>query len=215
MKTGFSPPQLYSAFAAAAIPAPRKHLRQPLLLLVLLTGAAMAQERQQPDSAIFIPRGTAMIDELDFKNTDIKDIARILATRYQLNILVDHEVQKRLTVHLANVALADALKFMVADNDLVLHQQGNILKISNPPPPPPPPRRWQMIIEDGLLTLDVRNENLQEVLYQLARESGHTILVDPTLRGSLTGMVQALPFADGLGKLLRSNGFRLRRDGSS
>ena len=157
-----------------------------------------------------------LITELDFKNIDLKDIIRIIATKYQVNVLVENEVNKKVTLHLVNVSVSDALQFIVQDNNLVLKQYGSIYKIMNPPepePPPPAPKQWEISYEDGMLSADLKNEELREALYQISKVTGKNILMDRNVNGQISGYVQNLPVEDALFHLLKDNGYLLKKEG--
>lgn len=154
-----------------------------------------------------------VIASLNFKNTDIKDIARLLAQRYRINLLIDDAVDRRLTLNLVNVTVADALQFMVEDNGLRFERFGDIYKILPPEEPAPPPPNWQIRYEDGLLSVDFHDEDIQEALYEVARRSGATILCERDVNGLIRGMITRQPLEEGLGQLLKMNGFELRKTG--
>ena len=156
-----------------------------------------------------------MIEVLSFKNTDIKDVLRGLATKYRVNILVADDVNKRLTLHLVDVTVRDALQFIVADNQLHLEQFGSIYKISNRPEPAPAPKVWEVSFADDLLSVDFRQDDIHEAIYQIARVSGQTILLDRDINGSLSGMINTAPFEEGLHNLLKANGYHLRKQQSA
>ena len=79
-----------------------------------------------------LPPGCLLtIQYLDFKNTDVKDILRGLAEKYKLNVFVDDDVNLRITIHLTQISVYEAIKFIVDENGLCLKQQGNIFKISS------------------------------------------------------------------------------------
>lgn len=154
-----------------------------------------------------------VVESLNFKNTDIKDIARLLAQRYRINLFVDDAVNRRLTLNLVNVTVADALQFMVEDNGLRFRRFGDIYKILPPEEPAPPPPNWRISYEDGLLSVDFRDAEVQEALYEIARRCGETILCERDVSGMLRGMITRLPLEEGLGQLLQMNGFELRKTG--
>ena len=93
-----------------------------------------------------------LIPELDFKNTDIKDVVRSIATAYQLNIMVDQNINQRITIHLVDVSVIEVLNYIVRENNLVLKNIGNIYRISHPPTPPVPPKKWNISFENGQIS---------------------------------------------------------------
>ncbi len=156
------------------------------------------------------------IVNMDFKDIAMKDVVRMLATQYGLNIFIDEEVNTRLTLHLVNISVADALKFMVQDNGLTLRKFGSIYKISQAPIPivAPPPREWKISYQDGLISLDFSREDIREALHQISHISGKTILMDRYVSGEISGFIQSMPFQEALFQLLRNEGFILKKEGS-
>ena len=69
------------------------------------------------------------ISNLDFKNTDLKDLMRLIATKYNLNIFVDENINLKLTMHLSDVTVKEALKFILDNNNLEIKKYGSIYKI--------------------------------------------------------------------------------------
>ncbi len=177
--------------------------------------SAAVSDSVKTDSSV-VPYGEVRIDELDFKNTDLRDVVRVLATKYRINVLIDNSVDKRVTIHLVNVSVADALKFIVRDNDLELKRYGEIYKIVNPPqpePPPPPEKKWVIQYKDGLITLDFKNEDVKDALYQISKLTGKTIIVDRHVNGAISGFIQELPLKEALYQLLKNNGYLIKKDG--
>jgi type IV pilus assembly protein PilQ len=172
-----------------------------------------------PDTTAYevqLPEGTQqLIEYLDFKNTDIKDVLRSLGTKYNLNIFVENDVDVRITIHLTNISVLDALNFIIRENGLLLNREGNIFKVSNPPlPEPEPPPPLEITFENGLLSMDLQNENLEKAIYEISLKSGKNILLNQGVQGRLSGFIQEMAFEPGLKTLLAINGFIMRkRDG--
>ena len=182
-----------------------------IIWFLLLIKAAPAQPAASViDTSLGNPFAQ-IIETLDFKNTDLKDIIRILATKYRINVLVEDGVQQRLTLHLVNVRLEDAIRFIVEDNGLVLKRFGNIYKIQNPPELPSPPKVWHVEYDAGLLSVDLQQEDLPEAIRQISKVSGQTLLVDRQARGTISGRLHKVAFEEGLGELLKINGFILSK----
>lgn len=187
-----------------------------VLLMNLPVGFTQSSREDTLTDSLLLKPFNQIITELDLKNTDIKDVMRIIATKYNVNIIVEHDVSKKLTLHLVNIKIADALKFIVEDNNLILEKYGSIYKISHAPDPepePPPPKEWKIDYTDGLLSLDLRDEDLQETIYQISKITGKTILMDRYVSGQISGYIQDLPFDDALFHLLKNNGYHLKKEG--
>lgn len=184
-------------------------LAKILGLLSLLSIGGISQV--QPASVAF----QQVIEELDFKNADLRDVVRILAKKYRINVYVDNKINKKVTLHLVNVSLEDALTFIVESSDVQLRKVGSIYKITGPPDIGPPPKAWNIQYTNDLLSLDFRDEDIREALYQVSQKTGITILPDRGVKGKISGMIKLLPFAEGLGRLLKSNGYFLKKEEDS
>ncbi len=169
----------------------------------------------EPDSCyeqLNLPTGAhQLIEYLDFKNTDIKDILRSIADKYNLNIFVEDDVQVRITIHLTKITVYEALKFIVQEHGFLLHIEGNIFKVTRlPEPEPVPPPPLNISYENSLLSLDLKNERLDKAIYEISRMSGKNILINQGIQGPVSGFLQNMPFELGLKTLLETNGFVLR-----
>jgi len=184
------------------------------LIICLFTGIGSGQEAPPPISGER-SYSNIIIDELDFKDAEIKDIARLLAKRYQLNLFVDNTISQKVTLHLVNIPLDEALDFIALENNLRLEKRSNIIRILPPIEVPPPPKEWKISFTEERLTADLQNEDLQEAVRELSRATGKTILVAPNVNATLSGLLQNLPFEEALDQLASVNGLQLRKDGET
>ena len=194
-----------------------------LVLFIIIFSDLFAQEKGQRfnnhrrfnDSTRTTLLTSQIITVLDFKNTDIKDIMRALAEKYDINIFVQDAVDKRITVHLTNISVDQAIQFMVDQCQLLLEQEGTIYKLKLPEPepdPPPPPLR--IFMENGLLTVDVNNEPLDRVIRLIAEKSGKNIVLANGVSGYISGFLQSIELEEGIRSLATINGFSLRKQES-
>ncbi len=152
-----------------------------------------------------------IIQLLDFKNTEIKDIIRGLAAKYNLNIFIDDDIRQRATFRLSNVPLIDVLHFIVNEYGLEMTVQGNIYKIFLPEIPEPEPVPIQVFFRNDSLTIDVQDENIEKVIRAISEISGKNIILENSVSGEVTGLLQGIPFELGLVSLIDSNGFQIRK----
>jgi type IV pilus assembly protein PilQ len=155
---------------------------------------------------------TQRIKVLDFKNTDLKDAVRAIAEKYNLNIFVDDNINRRITIHLTDVSPDRAIRFIVEKQGLRIDKKDNIYQILEPPlPEPPPPPPLKINVRDDLLSIDVENKKLSTVIRQLSEKSGQNIVMATGVTGQVTGFLQSMPFEKGLRTFLNVNGFELHR----
>ncbi len=152
------------------------------------------------------------IKNFDFKNADFRDVVRSLATKYNLNIFVDNSISAKVTLHLSNVKVYDAIKFIVEENNLRMIHTGNIIKILRKEVPPPSPKVLIVEYENEQLTVDFKNDKISDAMYIISQKSGKTILLDKYVSGNINGYLQKVSFETGLRQLLENNGFRLQKN---
>ena len=152
---------------------------------------------------------------LNVKDADLRDIFRSIAHEHGLNVMVDNRINKRVTVRLADLPALEAIKFLCRQNNLRLRRTGHIFHVEvvpEPPPQPPPPPT--VSVQDSLLTVDLDEDDLTQVMRLITQQSGANILVRRGVRGTLTGTLQAVPLDQALRTLVRSNGFSIQhKDG--
>ena len=157
-----------------------------LNIFVLILVCPIPEAIGQMMSTTFVPEHKeaedlqAFILNMDFKNTDLKDIIRLLAKQYGLNIFIADDVNKRLTLHLVNVSLAEALDFMLQETQLALQKTGSIYKIFNPTMSDTSVfsnPASKIDFQDGLLSVDFQDNDIREAFYQISKITNHTILI--------------------------------------
>ncbi len=72
-----------------------------------------------------------LLISLDFDNTEIRDILRVLAEQHNLNIIVSDEVKGEVTVHLDQVRLENALRVILGTEDFGYLKRGNIIEVGS------------------------------------------------------------------------------------
>lgn len=158
-----------------------------------------------------------LIIDLDFKNTELKDIIRLIANQYGLNIFIEDDVNKRITIHLVNISLSETLNFIIQENNLSIQKSGSIYKISNiakndsslTEEP-----ELKIVFMDGLISTDFENEDVRKVFYQVSKITGQTIFLDDNVRGVISAYLQNLPLDKALYFITKNNGYYLTREDS-
>ncbi|MFA5118664.1 MAG: secretin N-terminal domain-containing protein [Candidatus Omnitrophota bacterium] len=100
-----------------------KRVRLKLCVVILLgfflswAGLLIAQEQQ-------------MIESLEFREVDIKDVLRQLAKQYNLNIIFSETVKGLVTVQLNNVSIEQALDSIITVNGFAYSKKDNVYKVT-------------------------------------------------------------------------------------
>ena len=92
-----------------------------LLTILLLAGACLvgAQDSTAVPQALSI----------DVKDTDIRDVIRMISKGYNLNILLDQGISGKITLHLSNVPIMEGLRSIAESNGLEVVREGSVYKI--------------------------------------------------------------------------------------
>lgn len=90
-------------------------------LLLWLPGALLAQQ-ESPEEQI--------IESLEFREVDIKDVLRQLSKQYGLNIVFSEKVTGLITVQLNNVSVAEAMDSIITVNGFIYTKKENVVKVT-------------------------------------------------------------------------------------
>lgn len=71
------------------------------------------------------------IESLEFREVDIKDVLRQLATQYDLNIVFSESVRGVVTVHLTKVSIDQALDSIITVNGFAYSKKENVYKVTS------------------------------------------------------------------------------------
>ncbi len=153
-----------------------------------------------------------VIQILDFKNTDIKDVVRAIADTYGLNIFVEDAIDYRVTIHLENVSINDALNFLANRADLEIQQEGSIIKFLLPPPEPIPP--LDISFNAPKLSLDVKNEPVSRVVKEISQICSTNIVLNKGVSGTVSGFLQNLDLEECLATFFSMNGYEVKKKNS-
>lgn len=154
------------------------------------------------------PGATQVIVQLDFKNTDLRDVVRSIADKYRLNVFVENQVNQKISIHLVDISAYDALRFIASEYNLVLSRDGAVFYFKNPVTPEP---LLNITYENEQLSVDLENEPLPKVLSELTHKTGFNVVTTPGVSGNVSGFLKALPFERGLSTLMTVNGFRVQK----
>ena len=163
----------------------RKHLL-PLLLLLFLIFAPATQGL-----------ATGTVFDLDFKNADIQDVFRSLASQEKVSIYVDNDVSGKVTISLNNVTFLEALTILTKNNSLKFTKTDNVYYIT---PLEDPVLNVQY--NNGNLYLEAKRIRLATVLETVSQKSGTNLVPDPELQEKISIVVGPAPLEDAIQAIL-------------
>lgn len=73
-----------------------------------------------------------IIESLEFREVDIKDVLRQLSKQYNLNIVFSEKVAGMVTVQLSNVSIAQAIDSIITINGFAYTKKDNVIKVTTP-----------------------------------------------------------------------------------
>lgn len=166
------------------------------LLMVLSMAAVSGQENVSPDS-------TGQTMSIDVKDTDIRDVIRMISKGYDINILLDQDISGKVTLHLVDVPIMKGLTSIAASNDLEVIRDGSMYHIKKASA-----KEKSMIrFSRGKLTVDVQNVDVRDFLKEISSKSAMSIVPDTKVKGRISGKLYQVDLDDGLRALLEGNGF--------
>lgn len=158
-----------------------------------------------------------LIGNVNSRDLDIRDLLRGIGREYNLNIIVDNNINSRATIRLAEIPVIEAIIYLCQEYGLQLEQTGGVFRVKNyiPPEKPVAPVIPDISVgEDHMLTFDLKGESLASVMRVLSQKTGENIIIRNGVSGHLNGLLQDVPFRIGLETILGNNGFTLReKDG--
>lgn len=139
--------------------------------------------------------GTAF--DLDFKNADLQDVFRSLASQERVSIYVDNDVSGRVTISLNNVTFIEALTILTKNNNLAFTKTDNVYYIK---PLEDPVLNVQYA--NGKLYLEAKRIKLSTLLETVSQKSGANLVPAPELQEKISIVVGPAPLEDAIKALL-------------
>ncbi|MDD3050522.1 MAG: secretin and TonB N-terminal domain-containing protein [Candidatus Cloacimonetes bacterium] len=146
-----------------------------------------------------------IITQINVKNADLKDLLRGLSYEYKLNLVVDNEIVKSVTLSLHNVKVIDFLFYICDEFKLKIKQHGSVLKII----PIAEPSKNIVNIRNNQLFIDVNNIAINDFINLFSEKTNRNVILNRAINISLSGRVTNLDMEKGLRVFLESNGLML------
>lgn len=158
------------------------------------------------------PNSNSIIPALNFKDTDLRDVVRGIAFEYETNIIIENDVNKRISIALFNIPVFNAVKVIATDNGLDFSYDESRFYIKNRAAViPPPPKEFfpEVAYSKGKLSIRLQNTELVKFVDELRLKTKHNFLIASGTSGNLTGALNNVSLEIGLKNLLQNNGFYL------
>lgn len=152
-----------------------------------------------------------MASSLDFVDTPIQDVVRSISLAYDTPILVDGALNIRVTFHLDGIGAMEGLSALCEANGLELVQIGKVFHVRLAT------KRGahEFSIKDSLITLSVKEKNIEDFIQEFGANTGLNILGSVGLQGHVSGDLRNVAPEEALRLLMKANGFRILRIGDA
>ena len=161
--------------------------------------------------SILLVLGRAWSEEtvsLDFVDSRIQEVARSVSLAYGVPVLVDGDVDARVTFHLEGVGLLEGLSSLCSTLGLEVFRDGSVLRIRHAVP------RGEnyFSVSDSLVTLSVEGRDIHDFVRDFSMNTGLNVVVAPEVSGKVSGTLRSVRAEDALRVLLGAHGFRVVRE---
>lgn len=176
------------------------------ILLIVSNTESFAQSEDYP------PNSNSVINAINIKDTDIRDIYRSIAFEYETNIVVENDINKRVSISLFNIKVFDAVKIIAEDNGLEFKSDSQRFFISSTKVIPPPPVETGTPVVEYIrekLSVELTNSELKDFINILREKTKRNFLLTPGTDGKISGMLMNVELETGLNNLLGNNGYYL------
>ncbi|NLD99718.1 MAG: hypothetical protein GX640_07575, partial [Fibrobacter sp.] len=144
---------------------------------------------------------------IDVKDTDIRDVIRMISKGYNLNILLDNGISGKITLHLTDVPIMEGLRSIAEANGLQVIKENSVYKIQKATAE----QKSLVRYSDGKLTIDVQNVDVKDFIKELSSKTAISIVPDSKVEGIVTGKLFQVPLDDGIRAILEGNGFKVTK----
>jgi len=171
-------------------------------------------EQLRTQGAMEMGRGNVT---LTFRNKDLQDFAEEYARRTGLNILVDRNAHGTITGTLRGVEPLDGLKAILTANGFEVRQQGDTWIVSAIDVQSQNNMRAAMgngqrgrvdlQVRKGLVTANLRQSQINDVVQTLADQSGYNMITYGQLGGTIDANLKSVPVLQALSLILQGTPF--------
>ncbi len=156
------------------------------------------------------------VENLNVSNIAARDFLRALGRQYDLNLIVDNDLTRQITLRLSNVSVMEVLIFICQEYGFSLKQSGQVFRVGKYIVPEPQELIIEPVIsyEEGKLSLDLQDVELNRFVREISLKTGRNLIIRNGVRGNLSGFLSQVELEPGLNIILSNNGFSLReKDG--
>lgn len=152
---------------------------------------------------------------IDVKDVQVQDIARMFSDSAHVNVVLDGSTEKRISARLVKLKPEKAVKALFESNGFDVTLSDGIYYVTG--------RSWDkgsdgkqgntqfrplsLSVKEKMVTLEVDNASLDQLVRNLSVQSGMNIVIYDKLAGDITARLNAVPIDDALRFLLQNTKF--------
>lgn len=171
------------------------------------------------DSMAQFVSGLTEKTNITLRDVPVAEYVRAIGLQHHVNVFIEDTPKQLMTSNLANESVQSVLLFVCKTFEYDLSFTGTIIQFVPYQAPSYEPqtvvRELNIEYEQGLLSLDLKQDSLYPVLREISRLTGRKIVAKPGTEGMLTAYLPPTAVDTALEALFLANGFRLspRRKG--
>ena len=171
-----------------------------LFLIICLLSTFLNVEAQDEEKKISV----------SFEDLPVQQAVQLLNQKYGLNVVLRSDVQGTVTLFLSDVTVEQLLTTLAQTLGCSVNKEENVYYLTRGKA-----IKLDVVVEDGLLTLDCDDVEIERLIREISRQSGLTIIAGENVRETkISGYLKGVPVKKGLEAFLTSKGFEvIEREG--
>lgn len=142
---------------------------------------------------------------VSFEDLPVREVVNALNQKYGLNIVIQKDVKGDVTLYLKDVTVEQLLNTLARSIGCYLNIEDNVYYLTRGRPV-----KLSVSIKNGLMTLDCEDIEITQVLREISKKSGLTIITEERVKGmKVSGYMESIPLKKGLKSFLTSKGFQM------
>ncbi|MEO0292674.1 MAG: secretin and TonB N-terminal domain-containing protein [candidate division WOR-3 bacterium] len=142
---------------------------------------------------------------VSFENLPAQEAIQLLNQQYGLNVVLQADVQGTVTLYLSDVTVDQLLSTLAQTLGCSVTKEENVYYLIRGKAP-----KMDVIVENGLLSLDCEDVEIERLLKEISKKSGLTIVAGENVREMrISGYLKEVPIKKGLEAFLTSKGFEI------
>ncbi|MFH0918825.1 MAG: secretin and TonB N-terminal domain-containing protein [Fibrobacterota bacterium] len=147
---------------------------------------------------------------ISFTNTDIRDVVKALSVAHNVNIIVDQDVDMKITIYVQELPLPGILDALTKSYNLGWVKEGDMYRIQKTVEE----QALSITIKaDTIKQMTVKNTKIKDFIDELSKKASISVLAEKGLKGKLSGTLKDVPLREGLKTFFEANGYSLNKKG--